>query len=175
LLLREDVLEYLRRDATLSAPLRQEALALAADHTPDAEQLFRASWDVVRKGGEDLATYRKALRQAEEACRLKPDDGDIVNTLGVAQYRVGQFAKAVETLSRSDKLNAAQNKGSIPGDLAFLAMAYNRLGQKEKAQEVFVRLQEIMKQPAHAKDRQSQDIFREAEKLMQGRAKSDQQ
>jgi Flp pilus assembly protein TadD len=130
---------------------------------------------VVRKEGEDRANYQRALRQAEEACRVEPDNGDIVNTLGVARYRVGQFAKAVETLTHSDKLNAARTKGSLPGDLAFLAMAYYQLGQKEKAQELFVRLQEIMKHPVHAKDQESQDFLREAEKLMHGRAKSHQQ
>ena len=49
----------------------------------------------------------EALRLAEAACRLEPKHGYYVNTLGVAQYRAGQYAEALATLTRSEPLNTA--------------------------------------------------------------------
>ena len=67
--------------------------------------------------------------------------------LGVAQYRVGAYQEAVQTLTHSDQLHAATEYQSDPSDLAFLAMAYFGLGQKEKAQDNFKRFQEAKKKP----------------------------
>jgi Flp pilus assembly protein TadD len=57
-----------------------------------------------------------------------------LNTLGVAQYRVGQYQTALDTLLRADKMNQG-----IPEDVAFLAMAHHRLGHKEQAQAALKR------------------------------------
>ena len=42
---------------------------------------------------------------------------------------IPSYAVAVETLARSEKLNATPEAGSHPGDLAFLAMAQHQRGQ----------------------------------------------
>ena len=70
-----------------------------------------------------MSGYRKALRYSEEACQLEPENGDFLNTLGVAYYRVGNYERRWTCSSRSDKINALRDKGSHPTDLAFLAMA----------------------------------------------------
>jgi WD40 repeat protein/tRNA A-37 threonylcarbamoyl transferase component Bud32 len=134
--------------------------------------LNELSWAVVRNPGAAAAAYREALLQAEEACRLVPDDGNIVNTLGVAQYRAGHYQQAVATLLRSDRLNTANWHGSIPGDLAFLAMAYARLGQTENAKDYFHCLQETMKKPQWAKNEEAQAFLREAETVVYAKAES---
>ena len=54
-----------------------------------------------------MSGYRKALRYSEEACQLEPENGDLLSTLGVAYYRAGNYEKALDVLSRSDKINAA--------------------------------------------------------------------
>ena len=114
-----------------------EALRSRPDFTALLTRLLNnASWTVVAKPGADAAAYRQALLQAEEASRLAPNDHTFLNTLGVAQYRLEKYREAVETLTHSDQLHAARNGGSVPADLAFLAMAQGRLGQSAKAQRL---------------------------------------
>ncbi len=81
-----------------------------------------------------MSGYRKALRYSEEACQLEPENGDLLSTLGVAYYRVGNYEKALDVLARSDKINALRYKGSHPLDLAFLAMAHQQLGHAKEAE-----------------------------------------
>src|SRR5262249_25722503 len=102
-----DVLEHLRQDRLLGEPQRSEAIALAQKQHPNPDRLNDASWAVVSKVDTPVVARQRALRQAREACRIEPDNGLYVTTLGVALYRLGQFRAALETLTRSEKLNAA--------------------------------------------------------------------
>ena len=61
-----------------------------------------------------MSDYRKALRYSEEACQLEPENGDFLNTLGVAYYRVGNYEKALDVLLRSDKINSAPRQRLQP-------------------------------------------------------------
>ena len=97
-----------------------------------------------------MSGYRKALRYSEEACQLEPENGDFLSTLGVAYYRVGNYEKALDVLSRSDKINALKDKGSRPADLAFLAMAHQQLGHAKEAEAKLQLLRERMKDPRWA-------------------------
>jgi hypothetical protein len=83
--------------------------------------------------------------------------------MGIAQYRVGQYKEALETLTQSDQLNTVRFNSSIPGDLAFLAMAQHRLGHQEPAQAALQRLREAMKTPRWANNTEAQAFLREAE------------
>jgi tetratricopeptide (TPR) repeat protein len=163
--LRDDVLESLRAATALSKPVRQEVLALAERSADDPNRLNDASWAVVRRPGATAAAYRRALRIAEAACRLGPKNGAILNTLGVAQYRVGRYREAVVTLKRSDLLNARTPAGSIPADLAFLALAEYRLGRTEQARDALRRLHAAMARPQWANDAQNQEMLHEADTM----------
>lgn len=116
----------------------------------------------MKKPDGDSFAYSLALRQAEEACRLRPNQRFYLNTLGLAQFRVSQYANAIESLTKADRFN-----GGIPGDLAFLAMSHHQLGQKDQAQKAFTRLREAMKQEKWSNDAEAQAFFRETEKLLQ--------
>jgi WD40 repeat protein/serine/threonine protein kinase/Flp pilus assembly protein TadD len=168
LLLRSEVLASLREEATLSDSERAFALQVAQTLSENPKQLNNAAWEKVKTADLAREAYALALRQADTAVRLAPDDGFILNTLGVAQYRTDQYAEAVATLTQSDKLNAGKD-GSLPADLAFLAMAQHQLGRKEQAQATLARLREAMKQPRWAQDAESQAFLREAEALLQGK------
>jgi WD40 repeat protein/serine/threonine protein kinase len=165
LLMREDVLASLRNNAALSEPVRTQALILAERHPVDALRLNKASWSVARLPDAEAAAYRLALRQVEAACQQSPESGVFLNTLGVVQYRVGQYREAVATLTRADELNSVAYRGSIPADLAFLAMAQHRLGHTEKARAAMRRLRDSMKKTRWANDLESQGFLREAEVL----------
>ena len=99
----------------------------------DASALNWHSWMAVLQADADEAACRLALRQAETACRLIPNHGSFLNTLGVAQYRLGMFEEAIRSLTQADQINRASQPGSNPADLAFLSMAENRLGRRDQA------------------------------------------
>jgi hypothetical protein len=160
------VIQNLNCNKTISEPVRQKALAFAGLWQEQPDPWNNASWRVVCKPGADPGRYRLALSQAENACRLAPGNGSYLNTLGVAQYRVGQYKQALGTLSQSEKLNAIQFKGTIPADLAFLAMAHYNLGQIEKAQAYLKRLRETMKKALWAENEEACAFLREVEALL---------
>lgn len=167
LVLREEVLVTLQTDPTLSAVDRDLTLQIAQAYRQYPNSLNEAAWNTAKAREAGQEAYALAKRQAEAAVLLAPGDGNILNTLGVAQYRIGQYAEAVTTLSQSDKINTVRYQGSIPSDLAFLAMAQHRLGQKEQAAATAVRLREVMKQGRWAKDDEAQAFLRETEAVVQ--------
>jgi WD40 repeat protein len=168
LLLREEVVAALRKDSKLSEADREFALQVAQTHDENARALNEAAWKVVKARDAGREACALALRHAEAASRAAPDDGLILNTLGVAQYRAGRYADALAALTKSEKLNATR-EGSNPSDVAFLAMAQHHLDQKDPSQATLDRLRKIMKQPRWEKDAESVSFLREAEELIEGK------
>jgi WD40 repeat protein len=168
LLLREEVADALRKDHTLKEAERTFALQVAQTHSEDPMRLNEAAWKVVRTRDAGKDAYAPAVRRAEAAIRAAPDDGSILNTLGVAQYRLGRYAEALGTLTMSEKLNFKQ-VGIQPADLAFLALTQHQLGKKDEAKAALGRLRELMKQSRWAKDIEAQGFLREAEELIEGK------
>jgi WD40 repeat protein len=159
----QEVLASLRTDASLAEPVRRAALALA-EHVPEFPgRLSAASWQVVSRPGAGVAAYRLALRRAEAARRLVPNDLEILDALGVAQYRLGQDREAVATLTQAQRLNTALENPPSPAHLAFLALAQHRLGQSDQARAALDRLRETMKRPEQGRVELWQAFLREAE------------
>ena len=102
----------------------------------------------------------------EAASRMTPGIGFILNTLGVAQYRVGQFESAAQTLTRSSELNTKSSGQPDPSDLAFLAMAQQKLGQRDAARATLTRLRERMQMPLFKDNPEAQSFLREAVSLI---------
>jgi eukaryotic-like serine/threonine-protein kinase len=73
----------------------------------------------------------RAIELAKRAVELEPNQGGSWNTLGVAQYRAGQWKVAMETLKES----IALRNGGDSFDWFFLAMANWQLGNKEAARQ----------------------------------------
>ncbi len=120
-------------------------------------------WKVVSVPGRSRGEYESALRTARSVCENVPDDGWFLNTLGVAEYRVGNYAEAVATLARSRHLNRESHKSDVPGDLAFLAMGYYRLGRSDEGLRCLTDLRESMKQPRWAGNAEAVRFLSEAE------------
>jgi WD40 repeat protein/tRNA A-37 threonylcarbamoyl transferase component Bud32 len=169
LLLREEVLRTLRQDAGLTEPLRTAALALAGRYPEDIQKLNNTAWAIVRRPDSTPGAAHRALQLAEAASRLQPGSGLFLNTLGVAQYRVGEYQKARDTLERSEALNRTRYKVDQPADLAFLAMARHRLGQAAEAQAYLARLRKALAEPRWAADQEAKDLLRETEAVLQAR------
>jgi WD40 repeat protein/tRNA A-37 threonylcarbamoyl transferase component Bud32 len=164
-LLQKDVLQSLRDNPSLSEPVRQQAIELAESMPEDAYRLNGASWAVARDRDAAPQAVRRALRAAQAACRIVPQSGSVLNTLGVAQYRAGDYEDAIATLTRSAQLMSEVTGHPDPADLAFMALSHDRLGRKAQALEILGRLRKLMKLPECAQNQESQDFFREAESL----------
>jgi len=144
---RPEALASLRGDTALRESVRRCALDLAG-HLPEYPScLNNASWSVVQRPDAEAAAYERALRQAELACRLVPQEGDFLTTLGAAQYRVGHDAEAAATLTLADQI--LPKTGGVPTEarLAFLALTFHRLGKREEARTALRRLRVIVNQP----------------------------
>jgi hypothetical protein len=175
---KEQVLECLRDPAKLSefgidrkllnldASALQAAQEMASRWSDDPTPLNQASWQVVRRPSSSALKYSKALWQAEAACRVAPDNGLYVNTLGVAQYRMGKFEDSIVTLKRSDKLNSGSKAGRHPADLAFLATAHCKLGRQTEAESLLGELKALMKKPMWANNDEAQEFLKEAEAVL---------
>jgi hypothetical protein len=168
-LLKADVLAAVRADTAVSDAVRRKALELAGFYRDDPTRFNDASWAVVRRADASPEECRQALGWAETACRLRPADGNLLNTLGVAQYRVGQYKQALETLTRSGEQNTAKYRVSLPADLAFLAMAQHHRGQKDKARASLDGLRRALREHPRLRDAEAESFLREAETLIEGR------
>jgi tetratricopeptide (TPR) repeat protein len=167
---KREAVDSIQKNDSITPEVRQEALSLADKWPENAQLHVLVSWRVLQKPSADHADYRKALSHAEYACELDPDNSDYLTPLGLAQYRLGQYEPALETLSRADKLNSVQFKASRAEHLAFLAMTYHRLGHEEKAREMLGRLRVTMPPPGWSGSRCWQRFRHEAEELLQGPA-----
>jgi serine/threonine protein kinase/WD40 repeat protein len=105
--------------------------AAVAAEPENAEACNNLAW-IYLTGPEPLRDVKSALPLAEKALRLDSANADYRNTLGVAYYRAGRYAKAVETLQPN---LAKQNDRGLAHDLYFLAMSHHRLGDTERAQD----------------------------------------
>jgi tetratricopeptide (TPR) repeat protein len=79
---------------------------------------------------------KSALPFAQKAVQLAPNNSTYLNTLGVVYYRLGQNARAVETLQKAVAANSA---GGTAFDFFFLAMSYHRLGERAKAEDDYAK------------------------------------
>jgi tetratricopeptide (TPR) repeat protein len=155
----------------LPEQVRQEALAVAGRLTENPAALNQASRAVARRPGAEPSAYDLALRQAEGACRLLPFEGSYHTTLGMVQYRLGKYADALATLTRAAELHEAASGQLDPADLAFLAMTHFRLDQRDQAKQILSALREAMQLPNKNPSQESQELFREAETLLNDQSK----
>lgn len=81
---------------------------------------------------EPLRDSARGLAMAEKAVRLDPGNVSYRNTLGVAYYRAGRYNDAIATLRSNID---SEEETVLVCDLCFLAMSYQRLGEKLRARE----------------------------------------
>ncbi|MGP0063316.1 MAG: hypothetical protein ACLQGP_06895 [Isosphaeraceae bacterium] len=161
LLVRDDVLAALQARPQTDSEIQAACLKLAGTWPESAEEFNNVAWPLVSAPGRPEAQYRRGLRLARAACRLEPENGAVLNTLGVAQYRCGLMAEALASLTRSNE----RNQGREPSDLALLALAQHFLGQSEKARFTLGRLRKVLKNPQLAGDPEALAFLREAETI----------
>jgi tetratricopeptide (TPR) repeat protein len=88
---------------------------------------------------------RKGLALIEKAVRLKPDDGDIVDSLGWAHFRLGNFQEAVKHLEQAVTL-----RPDDPTLNDHLGDAYWRVGREREARFQWTQALKLNPEPAEA-------------------------
>jgi tetratricopeptide (TPR) repeat protein len=126
--------QRLRAMDGLDAGVRAAAVESARGWGDQLNYLNSGAWGDCASRANSPAAYQSALIRAEAVCEQWPAEHSFINTLGVAQYRVGQDEKAIASLLESDRLNRQNGGTTQADDAAFLAMAYHRLGNPAEAE-----------------------------------------
>jgi len=172
-----EVMDKLEADKTLDEPVRKIALQIAnSRHGEDAEKLTMGIIEVVASPDKDVETYQQALKKIEMANQLDPNNPDILTILGMAQYRVGTYQEAIDTLTKAGEMweKMLENmKDPIAANFAFItrAMAAHKLGQDEHTEAALQRVRDLRKEERLAAEKQAQAFLAEAEKVLSGEQK----
>jgi Tol biopolymer transport system component len=186
------VIQRIQENTAITEEVRSRALAFANrfQEEQDPKVFDQASRKVLRQQQLCSHWYRQAVVEAEAACRLAPKQETYRTTLGLAQYRAGQYAESLTTLAQVEPLHrkalarlaflvpqfphalvplwqAQPHAQALVATLAFRSMAHHQLGQKELAQATLARLRGIAESPQGAQDEETQALLREAEALLQ--------
>jgi WD40 repeat protein len=122
-------------EAPKARPEPFEVRVVGAELISSRPMGLNQAWQLVT-GPAGKRDFAKALKLIQEAMKLQPNDPTFLNTLGVVQYRNGQYKEAAVTLEKS----LAASKGQSDAfDLIFLAMCHAKLGDKAKAKDCFDR------------------------------------
>ena len=110
-----------------SVPLYQRVLQLEPDNLIIINNL---AWTMCEEQGK----FQEALELAQRGLQISPNYIDLIDTRGVAYYRLGEFNKAVEDFTTCIKLYIGGTPAAISSRF-HLARAFDKLGQKYKAVE----------------------------------------
>jgi WD40 repeat protein/tRNA A-37 threonylcarbamoyl transferase component Bud32 len=164
---KEAVRDCIQTNPGLTETQRRHALQTCERLQDDPERLSWASRETSRSPCASQAMYRLALRQAAAAAEPAPGNATYAAALGMAQYRCGLYPDALGTLIRGEQPNDPPN-GSFREELAFLAMAYHHVGNKETAKAVLERLRQAVKTRTSVGTPDA--LLAEAQELIEGRS-----
>ena len=96
--------------------------------------LNELAWHFAAPDNPDDLHPAVAVELARRAAELEPDNFEILNTLGVALCRAGEWQQSVTVLERCMR---PENKGGTSYDFFALATAYRALGNEEAARRFY--------------------------------------
>jgi tetratricopeptide (TPR) repeat protein len=131
---REEAADYYRQ----ALALREGLVARHPENAIDAGNLARFLATCADPRFRDPA---RASRLAQRAVQEIPENGDFWSTLGIAQYRQGQWQAALASLEKADRLLHERDEGTW----SFLAMAHWQLGEKKAARTWYDRADQLAK------------------------------
>jgi tetratricopeptide (TPR) repeat protein len=123
----------------------QKAVELAPT---SAEANNNLAWLLATCADTTLRDPRRAVALATKGVELQPKQGMYWNTLGAARYGAGDWAAAVEALSKSMELR----QGGDAFDWFFLAMAEWQRGNKDEARRWYDKAREWTQRNAAANE-----------------------
>ena len=165
-----EVISALTADRAINPGVRRDAVKYAAALGDSPRALDSAAWKLAFVPGRQPDAYRRAVTLAEAAVRSAPGDpgGFRHRALGAAYYRVGRYADALNSLQTAARLNFFKTDSA---NLAFTAMAQQRLGQPElarRALESFEALPKKQETPLDLPPDQRTALGREAASVVRG-------
>jgi WD40 repeat protein/tetratricopeptide (TPR) repeat protein len=167
LVLKPDVIASLQAETALGNEVRDEALRIVQSYAErDPISLNHISWDLAARPSQPRREYERALRFAQIARQNWTESHYCANALGIAQYRLESFESAAESLARTIEQNSKRFGEPHPADLAFLAMAQQKLAQPDRAAATLNLLQNALKKPRWNNDAPVQSYLREALSLI---------
>jgi tetratricopeptide (TPR) repeat protein len=101
------------------------------DYDTLVETLRQLAWHLATSPAAKGLAPDRAVKLAEKAVQLAPQDGTVWNTLGVTRYRAADWQAARTALEKS----LALRHGGDAMDWFFLAMAHWQLGHKDEARK----------------------------------------
>jgi eukaryotic-like serine/threonine-protein kinase len=165
-MLHDEILARVRTMPGVDESVRREALSLGTSLVELEGPLDRTSRAVVNQAGGEAPSYRRALVQAETACRRCPGNSIYRTTLGMAQYRTGNYREAVATLARALELGVFDRAAPNPAALAFTSMAQYQLHRLDEARDTLKALRKLVNEPPGSTE-QAKTFLREAEMLIE--------
>ncbi|MBK7404400.1 MAG: protein kinase [Phycisphaerales bacterium] len=121
--------DRLRSEPGIPENLRGLCVQLAVARGDQSNWLNSLAWGLVQYPNQAEKSYADGLRMAEAAVGVMPDHTKYLNTLGVAQYRMGLVREAAETFERCAELHREAGFEASPYDTVFLAMCYEVEGR----------------------------------------------
>jgi tetratricopeptide (TPR) repeat protein len=118
-----------------AAELYRQVLALQPDHVVVINNL---AWILCEQQGQ----HQQALDLAQRGLKKTPNYIDLIDTRGVAYYRLGHFEKAVRDFQRCLTLYLPETP-SLVASYFHLGRALASLGQTDKAVENLIKALEL--------------------------------
>ena len=138
---RPGVLQVIDRDVTLTLKQKRRAKNIAQRTGEEIDSLNNRSWRTVVLADQNPEDYQEALRISEAVYRAEPN-GLYLNTLGVALFRVGKYAEAYQTLTKTLQMNVNRSRRGHLDDLTTLPLVAARLGHRQAFSEHVAALHE---------------------------------
>jgi serine/threonine protein kinase/WD40 repeat protein len=163
--LASDAISAISSDPTIPQRDRDNVAKLLTARGDHPNYLNGDAWAIVRFPTRAPQDYQVAMRMARRACEIRPASYAFANTLAFAYLRVGEYQKAEAEILRAVDLRDRNGLQEDPVDLYILAMARRAQGNAAQSQADFARARELMQQPPHRDDSESQWIDAEARRV----------
>ena len=155
--------EMLKLPRGVELPQLNEESAVAVN-----QQVWELVKSPVAEGSSTVSNWH--LQRMQDVC-TGFSMGVYFHTLGVLQYRMGQFAPAIASLQKSLELSPSElgDSGPLPEDLAFLTLCQHKLGNVETAIDYRSQmLNAASQQPESILDPDLQAILLEVQSTLDG-------
>lgn len=131
-------IQYAINDHKAAAKSMEEALKINPD---DIEMNNNLAYTMITH----LDQPAEAIKFAKKAVELRPNDPTIIDTLGWAYYRMGQFDQAVEHLTQATRIATSANDRFV--SFLHLGHAHEKAGNKSEARKALNIAEDLASQP----------------------------
>ncbi len=130
----------------------------------EAQRINNATWQRVSTPDafEQTPLTDSELNQFRELVRQHPRE-IYYNTLGTAEYRMGNYREAIDAALKS----VALSPRAFPGDYAVLAISYTRLGEFDDAKNYREKFNTSMRLDKFKNDKESMSLALEVESIFE--------